>query len=67
MLGAKWIAASATCLIGAGLIVIFVRSLDSVSKDDLKDRILYLLAAGWLILFYVFLTSVLAVALEATL
>ncbi len=67
MLGEKWVAAIAACLIGAGMILILTKSLDSSYENNPKNRILYLLAAGWLILFSVFLTSLLAAALETVL
>lgn len=65
MLGAEWIVAIAACLIGAGMVIILTKNLDSISGDSLKVRVLYLIAAGWLVLFSVFLMCVLASALEA--
>jgi hypothetical protein len=59
------IAAIVGCLVGAGMITTLTQTLGNLPADTIKQRLLYLLAAGWLVLLSVFLLSVLASALEA--
>ena len=52
-------------LVGAGVITALTQTLESLPVDTTRQRLLYLLAAGWLVLLSVFLLSALASALEA--
>jgi hypothetical protein len=59
-------AAFATCLLGAWLIMALVHAMHDWHVETVFQRVLYLLAIVWLLLFGLFLTSVLGSVLEQT-
>ena len=59
------IVAIGACIVGAGMITALTQILEGMAVVTTKDRLLHLLAAGWLVLFALFLSSLLASALEA--
>jgi hypothetical protein len=65
MMFGELILAIGVCLIGAGMITGMTQILQDMAVVTTRDRLLHLLAAGWLVLFAVFLSSLLASALEA--
>jgi hypothetical protein len=57
-------AAFAACLLGAWLVMALVHAMHEWHVETVLQRVLYLLAIGWLLLFGLFLTSVLGSVLE---
>jgi len=57
-------AAFATCLLGAWLVLALVHSMHEFPTETALERVLYLLAVVWLLLFGLFLTDVLGSLLE---
>jgi hypothetical protein len=59
------IVAAAASLFGAWFILILTKRLDNVDVHTVGEKFLYFIAAGWLVLFSVFLLCVLSSLLEA--
>jgi hypothetical protein len=59
------IVAAAASLFGAWCILILTKRLDSADAHTAGEKFLYFVAAGWLVLFSVFLLGVLSSVLEA--
>jgi hypothetical protein len=60
------LAAVGSCMLGAWLVMALVHAMHEWHVQTVFQRVLYLLAIVWLLLFGLFLTSVLGSVLEQT-
>jgi hypothetical protein len=64
MIGGEMLTAIVCCLVGAGAILGLTRVLGDTPVDTPLQRTLHLLAAGWLVMFAVWLMCLLQSAIE---